>query len=62
MLSLYTQKEVCETRRRDRFPVPEISAGPWIPSDELGLIPNGTLWDSVSLLITTGLYSHCLQS
>ncbi|GAA5969584.1 hypothetical protein JCM8115_003082 [Rhodotorula mucilaginosa] len=46
MLSLYTQKEVCETRRRDLFPVPEISSGPWIPSDELGLIPNGTLWDS----------------
>ncbi|GAA5879226.1 hypothetical protein JCM3774_003527 [Rhodotorula dairenensis] len=46
MLSLYMQKEVCETRRRDLFSPPEVSAGPWPLFEELGLVPNGTLWDS----------------
>ncbi|GAA5990234.1 hypothetical protein JCM10908_005887 [Rhodotorula pacifica] len=46
MLSLYTQKEICETRRRELFSELETARGPWIQPTELGMVPNATLWDS----------------
>lgn len=62
MLSLYVQKEVCEVRRRDSLDSTQgdPEAGPWLAPEDLGVVPNLTLWGSVSLILISDFKSSKL--
>ncbi|BGP56677.1 hypothetical protein JCM8202v2_004307 [Rhodotorula sphaerocarpa] len=55
-------KEVCEVRRRDSLDSTQgdPEAGPWLAPEDLGVVPNLTLWGSVSLILISDFKSSKL--